>query len=55
MRKEGDNLERDIIVGTTHGSRSRGRPRRSWLNITDWTELSAGELLQAVREVRDGE
>ena len=51
MRKEGVNLEKD--TGFTHGNRSRGRPRHSWLNdVTDWMEPSPGELLQAVRDQR---
>jgi len=36
MRKEGVNMEKDIIIGTTRGNRSRGRLRHLWLNdITD--------------------
>ena len=51
MRKKGDSLEKEIMQGTTPGSRSRGRPRTAWmLNITSWTGLSMEQLLRAVED-----
>ena len=44
MRKKGDSLEKEIMQGTTPGSRSRGRPKTAWMsNITSWTGLSTVE------------
>ena len=31
MHSEGDNLEKDVVVGAVPGSRSKGRPRRRWV------------------------
>ena len=47
MRKKGDSLEKEIMQGTTPGSRSRGRPKIAWMsNITSWTGLSVEQLLR---------
>jgi hypothetical protein len=49
MRKHGDSLEKQIMQGTLPGSRSRGRPRTSWIeNITQWTGLTVGQLIRKV-------
>ena len=46
MRMKGDSLEKEIMQGTTPGSRSRGRPKTAWMsNITSWTGLSVEQLL----------
>jgi len=51
MRKKGDSLEKEIMQGTTSGSRSRGRPKTAWMsNITSWTGLSVEQLLRAVED-----
>lgn len=51
MRKKGDNLEKEIMQGTTPGSRTRGRPKTAWMsNITSWTGLSVEQLLRAVED-----
>jgi len=42
MRKEGDNLEKDIIIGNTHGNRSKGRPRHHWLDRAITWQVAAG-------------
>ena len=50
-RKKGDSLEKEIMQGTTPGSRSRGRPKTAWMsNITSWTGLSVEQLLRAVED-----
>jgi len=38
MRSEGDNLEKDIIVGAVPGSRSRGQPSRRW--VQNWLDMT---------------
>jgi len=51
MRKQGDNLEKEIIQGTTPGSRTRGRPKTAWKdNTTSWTGLSVEQLLRATKD-----
>ena len=51
MRKKGDSLEKEIMQGTTPGSRSRGRPKTARMsNITSWTGLSVEQLLRAVED-----
>ena len=51
MRKRGDNLEKEIMQGTTPGSRTRGRPKTAWMsNIISWTGLSVEQLLRAVED-----
>jgi len=38
MRKQGSCLEKEIMHGTTPGTRRRGRPRTAWMdNIKTWT------------------
>ena len=45
LRKKGDYLEKELIQGTTPGSRTRGRPKMTWIdNIKSWTGLSLTEL-----------
>jgi hypothetical protein len=47
MRKQGDNLGKEIMQGTMPGSRTRGRPRMAWMdNIKSWTHHSMGELIR---------
>ena len=37
-----NSLEKTVMQGSVPGKRSRGRPRKSWMdNITEWTGLSA--------------
>ena len=51
MRKQGDNLEKEVMQGTTPGSRARGRPRTAWMtNITSWTRLSLEQLLRLTED-----
>ena len=51
LRKNGGCLEKDIIQGTTPGSRARGRPRTAWLdNIKAWTGLTVAELTRKVED-----
>ena len=41
MRKQGNCLEKEIMLGTMPGVRRRGRPRTAWIdNIKSWTGLS---------------
>ena len=49
LRKKGDYLEKELIQGTTPGSRTRGRPKMTWIdNIKSWTGLSLTELTRKV-------
>ena len=51
MRKKGDSLEKEIMQGTTPGSRSQDRPKTAWMsNITSWKGLSFEQLLRAVED-----
>lgn len=51
LRKEGDCLEKEIIQGTTPGSRARGRPKTAWMdNIAAWTGLSVDQLVRRVQD-----
>ncbi len=53
LRRNGGGgcLEKDIIQGTTPGSRARGRPRTAWLdNIKAWTGLTVAELTRKVED-----
>ena len=44
-------MEKELIQGTTPGSRTRGRPKVTWTdNIKSWTGLS---LIELVRNVED--
>ena len=50
LRAEGDTLDKDMIVGTTLGSRSIGRLRRRRIdNNEDWTELQRLTMQQKVQ------
>ena len=45
LRKKGDWLEKELIQATTPGSRTRGRPKMTWIdNVKSWTGLSLTEL-----------
>ena len=51
MREKGDSLEKEIMQGTTPGSRSRGKSKTAWMSkITSWTGLSVEQLLKAVED-----
>ena len=53
MRKQGNCLEKEIMLGTMPGVRRRGRPRTSWIdNIKSWTGLSVEESI-SMTEDRD--
>ena len=53
LRKKKDCPEKELIQGTTPGSRTRGRPKMTWIdNIKPWTGLSLTEL---IRKVDNGE
>jgi len=52
LRKKGDCLKKELIQGRTPGSRTRGRPKMTWIdNIKSWTGLSLTELTRKL-EVR---
>ena len=43
--------EKELIQGTTPGSRTRGRPKMTWIdNIKSWTGLSLTELTRKVED-----
>ena len=43
--------EKELIQGTTPGSRNRGRPKMTWIdNIKSWTGLSLTEPLRNVED-----
>lgn len=49
LKKKGDCLEKQLLQGITPGSRARGRPKMTQLDITAaWTGLS---LLNLARKV----
>ena len=51
LRKKWDYLENELIQGTTQGSRTRGRPKMTWIdNIKSWTGLSLTELVRNVED-----
>ena len=51
MRKKGECLEKELMQGTTHGERARGRPRMTWIeNIKKWTGLNMSELMRTAEE-----
>ena len=51
LRKKGDCLEKELIRGTTPGSRTRGRPKMTWIdNIKSWTGLSLTELVRNLED-----
>ena len=52
LSKKGDWVENELIQGTTPGSRTRGRPKLTWIDDIQWTGLSLTEL---VRNVDDGQ
>ena len=52
-QKEGGlpGLEKEIIQGTTLGSRTQGRPKMTWMdNIKLWTGLSLTEIVRNVED-----
>ena len=51
LRKKGDCLEKELIQGTTPGSRTRGRSKMTWTdNTKSWTGLSLTELIRKVED-----
>ena len=51
LRKQGDCLEKELIQGTTPGSRNRVRPKMTWIdNIKSWTGLLLTELTRKVED-----
>ena len=51
IEKERDCLEKELIQGTTPGSRTRRRPKMTWIdNIKSWTGLSLTELTRKVED-----
>jgi len=51
MRLEGDNLEKDIIIGAVSGSRSSGRPRRCWVQyVEDWLKMTINDAAKLTGE-----
>ena len=53
LRKKWDCLEKALIQGTTPGSRTRGRPKMTWIdNKKSWTVLSLTELTRKVEDRR---
>ena len=51
LRKKADCLEKELIQRTTPGSRTRGRPKMTWIdNIKSWTGLSLTELTRKVED-----
>ena len=51
LRKKGDCLEKELIQGTTPGSRTQDRPKMTWIdNIKSWTGLSLTELTRKVED-----
>ena len=48
------NLRTSILHGRIAGVRGRGRPRRRWMDIKDWTGLSAAECVERTRERQHG-
>ena len=54
MRKHGDCLEKEIMQGTVPGTRTRGRPRKKWMdNMSEWTGLSTEGLMRATEDRRE--
>jgi len=39
LRRSGDCLEKEVIKGTIPGSRTRGRSKTAWIDITSCTGL----------------
>ena len=53
LRKKGDCLEKELIQGTTSGSRSRFRPTMTWIDkMKSWTGLSLTELIRNMEDKR---
>src|SRR6218665_500884 len=51
MRKEGDCLEKEIMQGTTPGTRKQGEPRMRWMeNMEEWNGMPFEDLLQKTRD-----
>jgi len=51
MRSEGDNLEKDVVVGAVPGSRSKGRPRRRWVqDVEDWLKMTINDAAKLTGE-----
>src|SRR6218665_997155 len=53
MRKEGEYLKKEIMLGTTPGARKQGTPRMRWMNnMEEWTGMSFKDLLKNTRDRR---
>ena len=49
--KRHTSIQNQIMEGTVKGKRSRGRPRRSWMDdVKGWTGLSAAECNAKARD-----
>src|ERR1700733_12662109 len=47
MRKHGDCLEKEIMQGTVPGTRTRGRPRKKWMdNMSEWRGADESHIRQ---------
>jgi len=51
LGKKGDCLEKELIQGTSPVSRTRGRPKMTWIdNIKSWSGLSLTELTRKAED-----
>ena len=51
IARSGNSLEKTIMQGSVPGKRSRGRPRKTWMDdITDWAGLSAEQCERAAMD-----
>jgi len=51
MRKQGNCLEKEIMLRTMPGARRRGRPRTAWMDsIKTWTGLPVEESIRMTED-----
>jgi hypothetical protein len=51
ISRQGNTIEKSIMLGITEGQRSRGRPRTTWMNnITEWTVMTVPEAHRAAQD-----